>query len=92
MYFTRKTDGFSPGAVVCANNLEEKPVSRRPANETHARSKMKVGRILAILVTGVAGGGAVAVTADPLVDAVRLRLLVRRLRMAIDAAKAGVVR
>ena len=43
-------------------------------------------------MAGVAGGGAVAVTADTLVDVVRLRLLVSRRGMAIDTGEAGVVR
>ena len=43
-------------------------------------------------MTGVAGGGAVAVTADTLVNVVRLSLLVSRGRMAIDASETRVVR
>ena len=45
-----------------------------------------------ILVAGVAGGWAVTVTADTLVSVVRLGLLVRCCRVAIDAGKAGVIR
>ena len=43
-------------------------------------------------MAGVAGGGAVTVAALTLVYVVRLCLLVRRRRVAIDASKAGIVR
>lgn len=43
-------------------------------------------------MAGVAGGGPVAVSPDTVVDVIRLRLLVRRLRVAVDARKARVVR
>src|SRR5690349_6182156 len=95
MYLTRKTEGFSLGAGVCASKSDEKVLSRRPAKETHARSNTKIGRILApaaILVAGVAGGGAVTITANSLMDTVRLSLLVRRRCVAVDAGEAGVVR
>lgn len=40
----------------------------------------------------VAGGGSVGITGYAAVSVVRLRLLVRRLRMAVDASKAAEVR
>src|SRR5947209_1805058 len=44
------------------------------------------------LMAGVAGRGTVTVTADTLVNAVGLCLLVRGRRMAIDASETRVVR
>lgn len=42
-------------------------------------------------MAAIARGGAIAVAADALVNVIRLRLLVRRGGVAVDACEAGVV-
>src|SRR5271157_485632 len=96
--FTWKTTGFSRGAAcagVCAFARVKKPPVSRQVRSIAASSNTAVVRMLtptAVLVAVVASGGAVAITTYALMRVVCLSLLVRRLRVAINAGKAGVIR
>src|SRR5271165_1760730 len=97
-YFTWKITGFSTEtacAGVCAIAGPTKTHATRQASVASAKSSAAVFRILAsatVLVAAVARLGAIAIAVDAAMLVVRLGLMVRCCRMAIDAGEAGVVR
>jgi hypothetical protein len=87
--------GFWAGSEDCANNAKGEMVVRRQAKQAHAPTSAEVVRMSApatVSVASVASGGTVGVAAHSLVITVRLRLLVRCLRMAVDASEAAEIR
>src|ERR1700737_1071937 len=93
----RNTAGFAAGEGDCAllratrsANISARHARKKTDWKNAAEVRMSDGA--AIFVAVVAGGGAVGITVHAVVNIVGLRLLVRRLRMAVDARKVAEVR